>query len=291
MFTLHTASVRRGLAALLASICITALPGCGMSDPGAISGAGNRDADEERGDSHEEDGREALELTERQKALLEEQGLPTEYDKLTDTQKNAIVSVEALLTYLEEKYGEEFCYLSYAEAGPLEEEHLEAYPASGAPTDVVTVYRTYEDETYHYEDDYGNIQVTPLYESVVRAFAAEHFSEDGIKVFSDIKALAQDTEAQSITEEDILQSASAVTYIFISENICTEAQFQEFKDDCAQWIEANIRGTAAQICLRLTDAAQWESVDPSDYEDKLREDIFTAKAECAVSEAGKVTVY
>ena len=84
-------------------------------------------------------------------------GLPADYDKLTDTQKNAVTSIEAMLSYLESKYQEEFCYLSYAEAGTLEKEHLEAYPASGTPSDVVTVYRTYEDGEYHYEDDYGNI--------------------------------------------------------------------------------------------------------------------------------------
>ena len=88
-----------------------------------------------------EDEKVSTELTQRQRELLEEMGLPADYDKLTDTQKNAVTSIEAMLSYLESKYQEEFCYLSYAEAGTLEKEHLEAYPASGTPSDVVTVYR------------------------------------------------------------------------------------------------------------------------------------------------------
>ena len=67
-----------------------------------------------------EDEKVSTELTQRQRELLEEMGLPADYDKLTDTQKNAVTSIEAMLSYLESKYQEEFCYLSYAEAGTLE---------------------------------------------------------------------------------------------------------------------------------------------------------------------------
>lgn len=217
-------------------------------------------------------------------------GLPTDYDRLTDTQKNAITFIEALLTYLEDKYQEEFCYLSYTEAGALEEEHLEAYPASGTPADVVMVYRTYEDGEYHYEDDYGNIGVNPLYESRVREFAGQAFSESGIKVFSDIRNSGQGTDGQSVTEENVLHTVSAITYIFISESVCTEARFQEFTEECARWMERQYQGVAAQVCLRLTEEAQWEQINSSDYEDILREDTFIDKAECMVSNSGKVTI-
>lgn len=266
---------KRTFAVFLASVCLWSAAGC--------TGAGTG--------MDREDEKVSTELTQRQRGLLEEMGLPADYDKLTDTQKNAVTSIEAMLSYLESKYQEEFCYLSYAEAGTLEKEHLEAYPASGTPSDVVTVYRTYEDGEYHYEDDYGNIGVRPLYESRVREFAVQSFPESGIKVFSDIRNLGQGTDGQSVTEENVLQTASAVTYIFISESVCTEAQLRDFTEECAQWMESQCQGVAAQICLRLTDAAQWELIDATGYEDKLRADIFTAEAECAISASGKVTVY
>ncbi len=133
---------KRGLSALRKGVIIFLLFASILSDVGCRV---ERDSVEEP--DH---------LTQRQEELLEEMGLPTEYDSLTDSQKNAITSIEDCLTYLEDKYHEEFRYLSYAKAGPLEEEHLEAYPASETPSDVVTVYRTYEDGEYHYEDDYNN---------------------------------------------------------------------------------------------------------------------------------------
>lgn len=266
---------RRIFAVFLALACLWSAAGC------AGAGTGMDREDEEV----------STELTQRQRDLLEEMGLPADYDKLTDTQKNAVTSIEAMLSYLESKYQEEFCYLSYAEAGALEKEHLEAYPASGTLSDVVTVYRTYEDGEYHYEDDYANIRVKPLYESRVRDFAVQSFPGSGLKVFSDIRNCGQDADRQDITEDNILQTVSAVTYIFISESVCTEAQFRDFTEACAQWMKSQCRGVAAQICLRLTDAAQWERIDATGYEDKLREDIFVAEAECAVSASGKVSVY
>lgn len=281
------AFLRRALILFLSSVCIVSAAGCAGSGHGADQNrGGNEDTGEKKGNTEQEDEKVSTELTQRQKELLEEMGLPADYDRLTDTQKNAVTSIEALLTYLEDKYQEKFCYLSYAEAGALEEEHLEAYPESGTPEDVVTVYRTYEDGQYHYEDDYGNIGVRPMYESRVKEFTQQFFPEKGIKVFSDIQTSGQDTD-----RENVLRTVSAVTYIFLSESVCTESQFRNFKEECARWMESQCRGAAAQICLRLTDAPQWEQIDESGYEDKLREDIFSAEAECAVSADGNVTVY
>ncbi len=89
----------------------------------------------------------------------------------------------------------------------------------------------------------------------------------------------------------MLQKVSAVTYIFISDTVCTKEQFQDFIEDCAKWMEGQCQGVAAQFCLRLTDVAQWETIYMFNYEDKLREDIFSAEAECGITAAGEVTIY
>lgn len=280
---------RRGLAAFFIAVCIVTVPGCGILS--ITNPEGEKGGSEESSDREREDGQMNIELTQRQKELLEEMGLPADYDALTITQKNAIVSIEALLTYLEDKYGETFCYLSYAEAGALEEEHLKAYPASGSPADVVTVYRSYEDGTYHYKDDYGNLQIRALYENKVKEFASQTFQETGIKVYSEIRDSGQSAAEREMTEENILQSVSALTYIFISDGSCTMAEFDDFTEQCAQWLGDNCKGAASQICLRLTEKEQWEKIDEYSYEDSLRNDIFTAESECAVSVSGKVTVY
>lgn len=232
-----------------------------------------------------------VELTQRQKDLLEKMGLPTEYDQLTYSQKNAIVSTEEMLTYLEESYNETFCYLSYTAAGALEKEHLEAYPAAGSPEDVVTVYRSFENGVYFYEDDYCNLQLSDMYESVVRSFAERFFPQGGLKIFCDIKNSAGEVSAGEVSEKNVIQSVSAATCIFISGDVCTKEQMEEFSGQCAQWLGENSGGKPAQIWLRLTEPDEWEKIERSVYEEKLTEEIYISEKECAVSSSGKIAVY
>ena len=64
---------KRTFAVFLASVCLWSAAGC--------TGAGTG--------MDREDEKVSTELTQRQRELLEEMGLPADYDKLTDTQKNA----------------------------------------------------------------------------------------------------------------------------------------------------------------------------------------------------------
>ena len=45
-------------------------------------------------------------------------------------------------------------------------------------------------------------------------------------------------------------------------------------------MESQCQGVAAQICLRLTDAAQWELIDATGYEDKLRATYLRLRQMC-----------
>ena len=107
---------------------------------------------------------------ELQKEIMRETGLPGEYSALTDTQKSAVTSIEDMLTWLEEKYQQKFHYVSYAPGDSIEQEHLKVYPEQGDESDIVTVYRTYENGMYRYEDDYGAILTRPAYEEQIRTF-------------------------------------------------------------------------------------------------------------------------
>ncbi len=89
------------------------------------------------------DVKDGIVLNERQKSILEKKGLSTEYEDLTYSQQQAIVSIEELLQVLETKYGEEFSYDSYREKSILENEYLIAYPSGGenAGLLVMIMYR------------------------------------------------------------------------------------------------------------------------------------------------------
>ena len=49
-------------------------------------------------------------LNEWQKSLLEAQGLPTDIEQLSPTQKRSIQHIYEMITYLNEKYDEVFVY-------------------------------------------------------------------------------------------------------------------------------------------------------------------------------------
>ena len=81
-----------------------------------------------------------------------------------------------------------------------------------------------------------------------------------------------------------------MTYIFMDDALCSE-QYEAFLEAVPDWLTENCQGVPAGIYLRMTESEAWQQIDRSDYEDKLREDVYTKEAECAISGSGKVTVY
>ena len=126
----------------------------------------------------------------------------------------------------------------------------------------------------------------PAYEEQVRAFAEQYLPSEGIKIYTEIK----NGGSGAAEEEAILNEVSAVTYIFMDDALCSE-QYEAFLEAVPDWLTENCQGVPAGIYLRMAESEAWKQIGRSDYEDKLREDIYTEEAECAISGSGKVTVY
>ena len=225
-------------------------------------------------------------LRARQEEVMTMAGLTGAYEKLTDTQKGIVTSIGQMLDWIEGKYQQKFQYISYAPGDAIEQEHLKVYPEQGDESDVVTVYRTYENGLYRYEDDYGAILMRPAYEEQVRTFAEQYLPSEGIKIYTEIK----NGGSGAADEETVLNEVSAATYIFMDDALCS-GQYETFLEAVPDWLAENCQGVPAGIYLRMTESEAWQQIDRSNYEDKLREDIYTGEAECAISGSGKVTVY
>ena len=221
-------------------------------------------------------------LQTKQAEVMAMTGLSGPYEELTDTQKGVVTSVGQMMDWIEGKYGQSFHYLSYAPGDATEQEHLKVYPEQGDESDVVTVYRTYENGLYQYEDDYGSILIRPAYEEQVQSFAQQVLPSEGIKIYTEVKS----GEAK---EGSVLNQVSAVTYIFMNDDLCAE-EYETFLKAVPDWLTENCQGVPAGIYLRMAKSEAWQSIDRSNYEDMLREDIYTKEAECAISGSGKVTV-
>lgn len=163
-------------------------------------------------------------LNQRQKGILTEQGLSTEYMELSASQQKAIVSIEAMLVYVEKKYNTSFSYAGYSAQSSLEKEHMRAFPTSGEKeADSFTITKT----DNGYEDDYINIAVNAMYVAYVCDGIKTILPDTAIKVFAEITktSLAEvptvDTELQGKVESSL--------WIFIDGATFSGQDLNEFK--------------------------------------------------------------
>ncbi len=126
-----------------------------------------------------------VELTQRQKSILKDEGLATNYEELTYSQKQGIMAIEDMLIYLENKYNKEFKYLKYISPDNIENERerLRACDVGGDPiVDSFDVYRTENG----FEDNYMLVALRDDYTDYISGLIIKELNYDKLKVFSDI---------------------------------------------------------------------------------------------------------
>jgi len=126
---------------------------------------------------------DSIEINERQKDILEKQGLSSDINELTVSQINSIVAIEKMLKYLENKYNQEFQYVGYTATGNLEKETLRACVSNGDPQiDSFDVTKT--DNVY--VDEYMNVVIRDDYTQYVEELMYSSLGNERLKVFSEV---------------------------------------------------------------------------------------------------------
>lgn len=229
---------------------------------------------------------QAYTLTERQRGILAENGLPTSYEELSLMQKSAIAAIEDMLCYLEQQYEDRFTYAGYVADSPVEQEHLlalsEAYPNCGP----VTVYRSYADGAFSYRDNYSTLAAKLLYEQALNDWIAQSIPDSEFIVFSDVSSADA-----SLQKDGILSQASAASYVLIAEDACTEEELKALVDAFGPWIREQSRKTQANVTLFYLAAPELMALADNDtYEDllpRLREGVYYS---CSVSVDGNLKI-
>ncbi|WP_294189816.1 hypothetical protein [uncultured Clostridium sp.] len=122
-------------------------------------------------------------LNERQKEILTERDLSTNYEELNYTQKRAIVAIEEALVYLENKYNTSFEYAGYIPPSPLDKEKVIAAPKNGVHSrDSFDVIKTEEG----YSDDYMLIAQRESFKEYLRKKITQEIEVSSVLVFSTI---------------------------------------------------------------------------------------------------------
>lgn len=224
-------------------------------------------------------------LNERQKNILKEAGLSTNYDELKISQKSAIERIEAMLLYLENKYNETFIYDGYVASSPLEKEHLTAYPASRDSNDIVTVYSEYEDGDYTYTDNYNNILVKDDYKNEIEKYFYSNIGTN-IKVFVEI------SNSENYNQNDLIGTIWGTSYVFIDSSICDENKLNNIINDYSTWFKSESLGAARNTIICLVNKENLMNIFESNFEDKLRDkETILYEKEVAINAYGKITIY
>lgn len=253
------------------------LAGC-MAQSGTQLSSSNTDSQ-----SVTEETRDATVLTERQKQILEEVGLPTDYDALTMKQKSSIQAIEEMLRYLETKYDDSFSYEGYVASSNLEKEHLIVRPESYPHLGSVTVYRTYESGAFVYLDDYSSLLAKPMYENAVDHWLSQSLDQEQYIVFSDISFANQ-----TVDEEHILSQASAATYVMIAQDACSEERLEAITNDYAAWLKEASAGQQSNVTiLYLVSNEEFAGLNETNYMDRLPELRNSVHFSCSISVHGE----
>lgn len=172
-------------------------------------------------------------LTERQKKILAEQGLPQDYSQLTARQKMTITDIEQMLQAVESKYGKSFVYITYNAEKELESGVLTAYPENGnKQLDAFTVVR---DSADGYVDTYMSVVSRQPFEAYLTAQAVEAAGTDRIKVYS--KVLETSLTQENLAPENFAGNLSADSWIFVDGAVVTEEAFAAFSETVTQWLQ------------------------------------------------------
>ncbi len=215
-------------------------------------------------------GENKVTLSQRQKDILAQQGLPTEYDALPAHQQRAIVAIEEMLSYAEAKYDMAFSYAGYAETGPMEAEHLRAYPSAGhMAVDTFTITKT---ET-GYEDDFVLVAAGPRFAAYVQEQLQGFLPQAGIKVYAQV---TETSLSEVPTAETVLDGkVDGSVWIFVDGEACSGEAFTAFQQQAADFMqEHQLYGMMQFILLKegnliyLTEYNYTDYLSPEHYDSR-----------------------
>ena len=171
-------------------------------------------------------------LNEWQIELLEAEGLPTDYDELSLKQQNSIDRIWTMISYLNDKYDEEFIYVKYIPQELNQSESLIAYPRSSGSGNG-KYYVTVKNKDGEFVDDYSDNSVKDLAEDLTNDFLKEQFG-DKYRCFS--SPLGCDIKMSEMENGKFQWKYGAENEIFILDELCSIDNVEGFAVDYAKFL-------------------------------------------------------
>ncbi len=243
--------IKRSIALILSLLCLVSCGKAGNSSSG-----------------HKWQNSETL--NEWQIDLLESQGLPTDIEQLSPSQKRSIQHIYEMINYLNEKYDEEFVYAGYVEPGVMDEETLYARSLSDEKQRAVTVKI---DDNGDFTDDYYSVGIRDYCENLYNDFIKDYFNSDKAVIFID----NFDCEIDNLNEiknDHFDNKVGGRNNILISSKICTEKEFEDFIADYYRWCDKHELVLTNRITL--IDIDDFSCINYWNYADYYKKELFLA---------------
>ena len=205
-------------------------------------------------------------LNERQKEILEEEGLSTNPEELTYSQKKSIVAIDEMLTAIEKKYNRSFSYAGYIEEGALEEEQLIAYPSDGdKEIDSFEVRKVKGNNRTEYEDDYMLVALRDGFTEYMTKITSEVFKTESVKVFS---VITETTLSEMPNDLKMYNgTVGSNNHIYIDSASMSSKEFQAYVDELEKvFYENELYGISQIIFLKENEIENLNEYNYSYYD-------------------------
>ncbi|WP_143008423.1 hypothetical protein [Pseudobutyrivibrio sp. YE44] len=220
---------------------------------------------------------QTTELNDRQKRIMQWEGVTTDYSQMNDEQKEAAIKIEMLYHYLDEKYpGKEFEYKNFL-LYPIGADLIVKETSDKKHREVsVSLEWDNKEKKYKYSDYYYlAVLASDEYEKLIKEHIKE--SDPNANFFLDVEIQHVDNETEKIAIDNADGSITIVMENKFASKDEAESYLQEFDD----WLIANNNNHGGIIRLIVVDSNTFESAKFSNrvtsnlLESKIIYDIFS----------------
>ena len=229
---------------------------------GCLGRSAMQDTRENQDERAGEEEEQMIQLTERQISILQASGMSTEVEELGSEQLSAIIAMEELFEYLEERYEEKFEYVGYIAETPLDKEELIVQVLDGTSLERISVYR----ENGIITDDYINLLVKEPYQELTNSFFEQHESGIESKTFSEIYSVEGEINTQNLFS--IVRASSAT---FVPESMIQIEDLNELSSQFAEWYVSQVDGMGVVNTIIILEDCDYEEINQFaryDYKEK-----------------------
>lgn len=209
-------------------------------------------------------------LTARQKQILKQEGLPLDYEKLNDTQKSAIDSIEDIFKYLDKIYPKEkFEYSGYVPYSTLEPEHLIVESQYGEVTVNRYVSTDSPNDPPTFKDDFKDVKAADIYATVVDDYLAKKYDTDKYLVDVSVSKYLDDT----FDPKTITQNCNCCVYLYVDDSLGLKI-FKDISKDLVDFMKNNTGDMLVEADIELINSSDFSMNISEEFDNGLSTDVI-----------------